>query len=170
MKFAGQILGGLLCRSCRSTRLLLLLFITQTCVSLADRTTAGTVKVLWRAGAGAHCSAVDVDTVPPEVAAGLGVLEHLVRRADAAGLGVERGRLAPEVELVAAVEPEVVAAARARARDVPLRPRRAPWPAPGSQVAPRTRPVRGHHARRCGDDYGGDGHHGCGNKHCRGLL
>ena len=83
-------------------------------------------------------SAVDVDAVPAEVAARPGVLEHLVRRAGAAGLGVERGRLAPEVELVPAVEPDAVAPARAHASHAPLRPRRrAPRPAPRRQVAPR---------------------------------
>ena len=66
-------------------------------------------------------SAVDVDAVPAEVAARPGVLEHLVRRAGAAGLGVERGRLAPEVELVPAVEPDAVAPARAHARHAPMR-------------------------------------------------
>ena len=87
-------------------------------------------------------SAVDVDAVPAEVAARPGVLEHLVRRAGAAGLGVERGRLAPEVELVPAVEPDAVAPARAHASHAPLRPRRrAPRPSPRRQVAPRARPV-----------------------------
>lgn len=93
--------------------------------------------------------------MPAEVAAGLGVLEHLVRRAGAAGLGVQRRLLATEVELVPAVEPDVVAPAGPHAGHVaPVLARRAPRPAPRRQVAPRARPVRGLHARhrRRGDD------------------
>jgi hypothetical protein len=45
-----------------------------------------------------------VYAAPAEVVAGTGVLEHLVRRAAAEGRGVERGLLAPEVELVPTVE------------------------------------------------------------------
>ena len=69
-------------------------------------------------------SAVDVDAVPAEVAARPGVLEHLVRRAGAAGLGVERGGVA--LEVLPVVELEVAAAAGSHGRRLPEAPA---WPA-----------------------------------------
>lgn len=106
-------------------------------------------------------SAIDVDAAPAEVAAGLGVLEHLVRRPGAAVLAVERRRLAAEVELVAAVEVDGAAPAGPRARHAP----RARGPVPRREVAPRPRPVRRRHAGggrgQDGDDHR-RGNHPCG--------
>lgn len=84
----------------------------------------GTTRVGWIYSF--RCSAVDVDAAPPKVAARLGVLENLVRRAGAASPGVERGRLAPVVELLPSVERKVGAPARPDDRRIPRAPGRAP--------------------------------------------